>query len=223
MASRLDSLGYARVFRHPRTGELVVDTDSLRRGGGFSGVDFGEDDFDGDDDDFGDDDLEGDDELGDDDDFGARGKRRRRRLNRRLGRLNKRESRVRRKLGKGRSGGKKKVTWGMTAVGGTDTLAAAGAASIKVRLQHHFKATDITFTGSAAGAKVTSIFFGDRVVWSNSDGIDVSVFASTGFLRGLLKGQSLRAGLDITVNGSLTGAGDFAVTLIGQKPTNQNC
>jgi len=224
MASRLDSLGYARVFRHPRTGELVVDTDSLRRGGGFSGVDFGEDDFDGDDDDFGDDDLEGDDELGDDDDFGARGKRRRRRLNRRLGRLNKRESRVRRKLGKGRSsGGKKKVTWGMTAVGGTDTLAAAGAASIKVRLQHHFKATDITFTGSAAGAKVTSIFFGDRVVWSNSDGIDVSVFASTGFLRGLLKGQSLRAGLDITVNGSLTGAGDFAVTLIGQKPVSPTC
>jgi len=49
------------------------------------------------------------------------------------------------------------------------------------------------------------------------------VFASTGFLRGLLKGQSLRAGLDITVNGSLTGAGDFAVTLIGQKPTNTNC
>ena len=244
MASHLDSLGYARVFRHPRTGELVVDTDSLRRGDGISGVGFGDDDWDDDDDDddfegdddfgdddFGDDDL-GDDDLGDDDlgdddlgddDFGARGKRRRRRLSRKLSRLNRRESRVRSKMGKSRHGGKKKVTWGMTAVGGTDTLTAAGSASIKVRLQHHFKAQDITFTGSLAGAKVTSIFFGDRVVWSNSDGIDVSVFASTGFLRGLLKGQSLRAGLDITVNGSLTGAGDFAVTLIGQKPTNSNC
>ena len=39
----LDNLGYARVFRHPRTGSLVVDTDSLRRGG-FEGIDdFGED------------------------------------------------------------------------------------------------------------------------------------------------------------------------------------
>ncbi len=242
MASRLDSLGYARVFRHPRTGELVVDTDSLRRGG-IAGVGFGDDDFDGDDCDDDDDDFEGDDDFGDDDfgdddfgdddfgddelegddDFGARGKRRRRRLNRRLGRLNKREARIKRKLGKSGSGGKKKVTWGMTAVGGTDTLTAAGAASVKVRLQHHFKAKDITFAGSLSGAKVTSIFFGDRVVWSNSDGIDVSVFGSTSFLRGLLKGQSLRAGLDITVNGSLTGAGDFAVTLIGQKPTNSNC
>jgi hypothetical protein len=92
--------------------------------------------------------------------------------------------------------------WGMTAVSGTDTLGAAGSAAVKIRLQHDFRAQDVTFTGSAAGAKVTSIFFGDRVVWSSSDGIDVSVFGSTSFLRGLLKGQSLRAGLDITVNGT---------------------
>ncbi|MFH1466427.1 MAG: hypothetical protein ABIO70_18735, partial [Pseudomonadota bacterium] len=65
---------------------------------------------------------------------------------------------------------------------------------------------------------VTSIFFGDRVVWSNSDGIDVSVFASNSFMRGLLRGQSLRAGLDITVNGNMPGQGSFSVTIIGQKP-----
>ena len=240
MTTRLTSLGFARVFRHPRTGELAVDTDSLRRGGSFSGVDFGADDFEGDDDDDwdeddDDDDFEGDDELGADfdgdddvgeDDFGARGDRRRRRLNRRLGRLNKREDRVRRKMNKagGRSKGKEsRVHWGMTAVGGTDTLTAAGAASVKVRLQHDFRAQDVTFTGSVAGAKVTSIFFGDRVVWSSSDGIDVTVFSSTSFLRGLLKGQSLRAGLDITINGSLTAAGDFAVTLVGQKPVTPHC
>ena len=71
MATRLTALGYARVFRHPRTGELAVDTDSLRRGGGgFSGVDFGEDydDFEGDDDYDDDDDFEGDD-FGDDYEF----------------------------------------------------------------------------------------------------------------------------------------------------------
>ncbi len=251
MAAKLDNLGYARVFRHPRTGELVVDTDSLRRPGGFSGVDFGadpdddydddwddeddwDDDFEGDDfgdDDFGEDELGdddfGDDELGDDD-FGARGRRRRRRLKRRLGRLNRREDRVRDKLRRSRRGrgkARKKVNWGMTAVGGTDHVddADGGAATVKVRLQHHFRAQDITFTGSVAGSKVTSIFFGDRVVWSNSDGIDTGVFASTGFLRGLLKGQSLRAGLDVVVNGTVPTTGDFSVTLVGQKPVDPRC
>ena len=239
MAKHLDNLGYARVFRHPRTGSLVVDTDSLRRGGGFAGLDdFGED-IEGDDDFEGEEDFEGDDFEGDDDiegediegeeaaDFGARRRPRRRRLNRRLGRLNRREGRVRSKLdrlGGGRERTKEKnMHWGMTAVSGTDTLAAAGSAAVKIRLQHDFRAQDVTFTGSAAGAKVTSIFFGDRVVWSSSDGIDVSVFGSTSFLRGLLKGQSLRAGLDITVNGSLTGAGDFAVTIVGEKPVTPHC
>lgn len=115
------------------------------------------------------------------------------------------------------------MNWGMTAVAGTDTLTAAGGGSVKIRLQHDFRAEDITFTGSAAGAKVTSIFFGDRVVWSSSDGIDVTVFGSTSFLRGLLKGQSLKAGLDITVNGTLTGEGAFAVTLVGKKPVTPHC
>jgi hypothetical protein len=91
----------------------------------------------------------------------------------------------------------------MTAVSGTtEPRRRRRPPSVKIRLQHDFRAQDITFTGSAAGAKVTSIFFGDRVVWSSSDGIDVAVFGSTSFLRGLLKGQSIRAGLDITVNGS---------------------
>jgi hypothetical protein len=259
MAGKLDTLGYARVYRHSRTGELVVDTDSLRRPSGFSGVDFGadydedEDDYDNeDDDDFEDDDdefdgdFEGDfdgdelgdiegDELGDElgdiegDDFGAEGRRRRRRLRRRLGRLNRREARVRSKIRRSRrkhglpTRRKKRVKWGMTAVSATDTLEAAGAASVKIRLQHDFRAQDLTFTGSTAGAKVTSIFFGDRSVWSSSDGIDVTVFGSTSFLRGMLKGQSLKAGLDITVNGSMPAAGDFTATIVGTKPVTPSC
>jgi len=239
MAPNLIPLGYLRGYRHPTTGEIVVDTDSLRRRG-FSGEedfgyddddDFDGDDFEGDDDDDDDDDFEGYD-FGDDedDDFGAgwwqrrkekRRGRKRRRLNRRKGRINRRLGKLEDKEGK--KPAKPKVTWGMTAIGGTETLTDAGSATVQVRLQHHFRAQDLTFTGSADGAKVTSIFFGDRVVWSNSDGIDVGVFASNGFLRGLLKGQSLRAGLDITVNGTLSGAGDFAVALVGLKPTNKNC
>ncbi|MEQ1502315.1 MAG: hypothetical protein ABMB14_08785, partial [Myxococcota bacterium] len=219
MTAKLDNLGVARVFRHARTGELVVDTDSLRRPGRISGMGFGAnpyDDDDDDDDDFddgdlddyddefegdevgdleGDDfgDLEGDiegDDFGDGlgNDFGAEGRRRRRHLRRKLSRLNRRESRTRSKLRRNRRKHgitrRKKVNWGMTAVSGTDTLTVAGAASVKVRLQHDFRATDITFTGSAPGAKVTSIFFGDRSVWSSSEGIDVTVFGSTSFLRG---------------------------------------
>ena len=234
MAPRLDNLGVGRIMRDRRTGAIVVDTDTIRRGG-FAGEDFGddEDDWDEDDDteeeDFGDDELGdelGEDDVGDDDvgDF-AGPRRKRRRLKKRLGRVNRREDRIREKLADvaPRRRKEKRMTWGMTAVSGTQNLGAAGSAAVKIRLQHDFRAQDITFTGSAAGAKVTSIFFGDRSVWSSSDGIDVTVFGSTSFLRGLLKGQSIRAGLDITVNGTLTGSGDFAVTIIGSKPVDPRC
>lgn len=233
MAPRLDNLGLGRILRDRRTGAIVVDTDTIRRGG-FAGEDFGDDedeDWEDDDDDPTDDDFEGEDDLGDDDlgedDVGAFAgpRRKRRRIRRKLGRLNRREGRLRDRLAdlapRRRKEGR--VTWGMTAVSGTQALGAAGAASVKMRLQHDFRAEDITFTGSAAGAKVTSIFFADRSVWSSSDGIDVSVFGSTSFLRGLLKGQSITAGLDITVNGTLPGSGDFAVTVIGRKPVHPSC
>lgn len=221
MARDLDELGYAKVMRDPETGELIVDTDSLRR------ADIGRDG-----------------EVGadpDGDDFGARSDRRRRRVTRRLDRverrddrLERREDRLRDKLeeldddddnarGSASTSGRSKVKWGMTAVGGTNTLAAAGTATVRVRLQHHFKAEDVTFSGSASGATVTSISFGDRPVWSNPDGIAVDAFAPTGMLRGILRGQNLRAGLDIVINGELTAAGTFAVTITGWKPVNQPC
>ncbi len=236
--NHLIALGHARVYRDSDTGELVVDTDSLRRSSfagleGFSGYD-DYDDFEG----YDDDDFEG-----YDDDFGLfrrdperRDSRRRRRLDRKRGRAkrkyDRKSSRLDRKEDKWglddeedepRGDKKSKPTsWGMTAIGGTDTLTAAGSASVRIRLQHDFQAEDVTFTGSAPGAMVNSIFFGDRVVWSAPDGIDVSVFASNSFLRGLLKGQSLTAGLDVTINGSLPDIGDFKATLTGRKP-NHSC
>ena len=210
--ANLDDLGYARVFRDPETGELVVDTDSLRRpavAGDFEG----------------------------EDEFGDRTDRRKRRLERRLDRtdrrddrLERREDRLRDKLddldgdndkGSSRSG-RGNMKWGMTMVGGIDTLTAAGTATVRVRLQHHFKATDITFEGTTTGtaAKVTSIFFGDRPVWSNPDGVSVEAFAPGSMMRGILRGQNLREGLDIIVNGTLGGAGDFAATIMGMKPVS---
>ncbi|MBC8422770.1 hypothetical protein H8E07_01485 [bacterium] len=234
-------LGYGRVFRHRRSGEIVVDTDTLRRRGfGDDVEDFGDydddfkgddDDFEGDDDDFegDDDDFEGDDddfEGDEDDDFGARRRRRRRR---RPGRRGPR-SRTR---GRGRGRGRRKapsrrsrpkpkrsaaVKWGKTVVSGSDTLAGAGQASIQIRLQHKFKAEDVTFEGSAAGSLVNTIFFGDKLVFQSAAGVPVTVFASTGFLRKLVAGHELLAGLDINVTGTLAGAGTLQATVVGLKP-----
>ena len=229
-------LGYGRVFRHRRSGEIVVDTDTLRRGGfGDDWDDFGDDDddfegddddFEGDDDDFegDDDDFEGDDDIeGDeDDDFGARRRRRRRRKP--GGRAPRTRGRgpARRKAPSRRSRPKSKrsaaVKWGKTVVSGSDTLAGAGQASIQIRLQHKFKAEDVTFEGSAAGSLVNTIFFGDKLVFQSAAGVPVTVFASTGFLRKLVAGHELLAGLDINVTGTLAGAGTLQATVVGLKP-----
>ena len=238
---RLNKLGFGLVYRDPRTGELIVDTDHIRpasagsaASGFFGGVDpddddfadFGEDAYD--DYDFGEDDaydadFEGDEE--DDLEFGRRSRRPRRRS--RGGRRRPRAERPRRRRRRAPvptpQPRPQANAWGTTAVGGTDTNADGGSVSVKVRLQHDFRARDITFTGSSDDALVTSIFFGDRVVWSNSDGIAVGVFSSSSFLRDFLKGQSLRAGLDITVNGEVGDQGKFSVTLIGEKPVQPSC
>ena len=115
------------------------------------------------------------------------------------------------------------MKWAGTAVGGTDTLTAAGTATVRVRLQHHFKAEDVTFTGTTATAKVTTISFGDRPVWSNPDGISTDVFSFNSTMRNILRGQSIRAGLDIIVNGTLDAAGTFSVTITGKKPKDSSC
>ena len=175
--SDLTPLGHARVFRAP-DGSLVVDGDSIRRDG-FAGDDFAGDDFD---DDFeGDfDDFEGDFE---DEDFGAGGRGRARREGRREARDERREDR-RSSRGRGRSRGSSrsassKREWGATAVGGVDTLTDAGSAVVNIRLQHDFKAEDVTFEGSSSGAKVACIFFGDNPVWSSAAGLPVSAFGAS--------------------------------------------
>lgn len=209
----INFLGWSKTYVDAGTGEIVVDTDSTRRAG------FGDDGV-GDDGEF-----EGD----DDPDFGARRRRENRdgrqddRPDDRGGRRDGRRE-GRRDEGRGNArAAAVEAEWGTTAVSGTDTLTAAGSATVRIRLQHDFRAKDITFEGSAAGAKVTSIFFGDQSVWSNPDGISAAVFGTGSMVRDLLQGQSLMAGLDITVNGALTGAGDFSATIIGAKPAQRRC
>ena len=230
-------LGTAAIYKNPETDELVFDADSLSRDPDFAGqasfagepgweeddteeYEYGEEyDDDYEDEEFGYDDVL----VEEDDEFGAplgRRRRRARRRRRRTARQDRRDGRLAQRLAKkaGDIQTPAESAWGKTALAGSEKLEEAGAASVRIRLQHDFKAEDITFQGSVAGSKVTSIFFGDRVVWSNSDGIDTAVFSSNSFVRGMLKGQSLGAGLDITVNGEVPDAGTFAVTLLGLKP-----
>ncbi len=110
------------------------------------------------------------------------------------------------------------MKWGKTVISGSDTLGGAGQASVQIRLQHAFKAEDVTFEGSASGALVNTIFFGDKLVFQSSSGVPTSVFASTGFLRKLVSGHELQAGLDVNITGTLGGAGTLQATVVGLKP-----
>ena len=216
--------------------ELGRDGSHLSAGAPSFGDEY--DDYNDDDDscDFGDDDeLGDDDEYGfDDDEFGGREERRDRRAIRKrqkARRLNNRASQLdpdgstrrRRRRRPQPQPKKRKVILGATVISGTDTLTGAGTATVRIRLQHDFIAKDITFEGSTAGTKITSIMFADRSVWSNPDGVPFGTFGVSGFLRGLLKGQRASRGVDITITGTLTGAGDLVATLTGGKPIQRVC
>lgn len=230
------ALEYYGLVRQLPNGELLVDTDSLRRPSArrapsVSGDDDGDDeddDLSGDDDEDDDgDDLSGDyvDDLEGDyvDDLGGPRRKRRRRA-RKTTRQNKRA--IRRGGASApaprpaaRAGAPVKDNrWGKTVVAGKFVAAAAESGTITIRPQHEFKAEDVTFEGSLAGSLVTSIQFADRNVWSDSDGIDVAVFGVSGFLRDLLRGQEMVKGLDILINVTTPGAGTVRATITGYKP-----
>ncbi|MFT5680573.1 MAG: hypothetical protein ACI8RZ_001479 [Myxococcota bacterium] len=228
MSRRLQYLGKAKTFRDPDTGALVTDLDSLHRNDALEGDvdDFGYDDFGefGDDDSSDDDDSDEDfgdedDDFGDDDDdeFGAtRGRQRRQarrgaRKSKRKGRRSARQSR--------RNGGKSKVPPQKTALSGSGTSTDAGAVSMSIIPAHPFKAEDIVCNGSSTGAKVTSIMFGDNLIFNNPAGIDQSVFATSSFIKGLVMGAKATPGVPITINGTIASGGDvLEVTLFGLKP-----
>ena len=94
---------------------------------------------------------------------------------------------------------------------------------LRIRPQHEFQASDVTFTGTAPGALVKTIFFGDEPVWTTPNGMPCAVFEANSTLRGSLEGQHLQAGLDIVITGQMTEKGLFAVTFLGHKPRTTKC
>ncbi len=200
------------------------DQDSLSRDhfhGEFAGEDYDDsddDDFSDEDDEFGEEEDFGDDDFGDDDEeFGATRGRRRRQA-RRQGRRTRRKTRRAKRRGESTES---KMEWIKTVVGDASEIGTAGPASLQIQLQHHLKAEDIVFNGSAESAKVTSIIFGDKLIWNNAKGLDVSIFSSTSFIRGLVQGAKLRAGQIISINGSVANDGDsFSAAIVGLKPAS---
>lgn len=111
-------------------------------------------------------------------------------------------------------------TWQKTVLQGVSALlTAAGPFVINIRPQFDFVAQDFAMDGTTAGSNVTSILFGDHVVFQNAVGVPVATVNSTSFIRGLVKGAKITGGLDIIVNGNITAVGGQAFcTVVGLKP-----
>lgn len=111
---------------------------------------------------------------------------------------------------------------GMTVNAGKATVGAAGPAKAVCRVQTGFMAHDLTFTGSVPGTKITSVTFGDRIVWSVPEGVEIESFAVSGHMRGVVYGQTLDAGLDAIVTGDVPGPGDLRFVLTGWKDDDED-
>ena len=91
--------------------------------------------------------------------------------------------------------------WQMTVLqGASAVLTAAGAFNIIIRPQFNFVAQDFSMDGTTAGSNVTSILFGDHVVFQNAAGIPVITVNATSFIRGLVKGAKIPGGLSQAVD-----------------------
>ena len=146
--------------------------------------------------------------LGEDDgydDFGAkRGRKRNRRYRPR------RPNRITRPLNAARPPAQQVVQ---------KTLLVAASASgthganftLTIRPQFDFVAEDLTLTAqdgaaNAVGFGIQAIEFGDRIIFNNAQSVPLAVFGTGSFVRGLVKGAAIAAGLDISLSGTATGA-----------------
>jgi len=102
---------------------------------------------------------------------------------------------------------------------------AAGAFTATVRPQYDFVAQDMVADGSTAtGIIVQSVVFGDYIAWNEPQaGVPAATINGTSFLRGLIKGAKVKGGLDITCQGTVTGAGNVYLTIVGLKPATGMC
>ena len=146
----------------------------------------------------------GEDDDDDYDDFGAKRRRRRRKPRRAYRRRG--PSRLQRP----KSARAKQVVQ-KTLLVGQSALDPGVNFTVTIRPQFDFVAEDLTLNANdaqlnAAGFGIQSIEFGDRIIFSNAQNVPLAVFGTGSFVRGLVKGAAIAAGLDITITGG-AGAG----------------
>ena len=81
--------------------------------------------------------------------------------------------------------------------------------TLTIRPQFDFVAEDLTLTGAdgaanAANFGIQAIEFGDRIIFNNAQSVPLAVFGTGSFVRGLVKGAAIAAGLDISLSATST-------------------
>ena len=77
------------------------------------------------------------------------------------------------------------------------------AFTLVIRPQFDFVAEDLTLADNSngnMGAGIQAIEFGDRIIFNNAQSVPLAVFATGSFVRGLVKGAAIAAGLDISLS-----------------------
>lgn len=102
-----------------------------------------------------------------------------------------------------RSARKMQVVQKTLLVGGSNQNPGNGF-ELTIRPQFDFVAEDLTLTSDQAnnpsGFGIQAIQFGDRIIFSNANSVPLQVFGTASFVRGLVKGAAIAAGLDITIS-----------------------
>ena len=103
------------------------------------------------------------------------------------------------------------------------------AFTLVIRPQFDFVAEDLTLadnSNGAMGAGIQAIEFGDRIIFNNATAVPLAVFATGSFVRGLVKGAAIAAGLDISLSctafNSTTGA-QLVCVFTGLKRGTTGC
>jgi len=83
--------------------------------------------------------------------------------------------------------------------------------TLTIRPQFDFVAEDLTLTANdgatnGAGFGIQAIEFGDRIIFNNSSSVPLAVFGTASFVRGLVKGAAIAAGLDISLSATSSGS-----------------
>ena len=108
---------------------------------------------------------------------------------------------------------------------------APGAAfTLVIRPQFDFVAEDLTLASiqnnNPSGFGVQAIEFGDRIIFNNAQAVPLAVFGTGSFVRGLVKGAAIAAGLDISLScttANSTTSSQLTVVFTGLKRGTTGC